>query len=68
VTAFEIQSIGPPHEIHADRVVGEMLRDLARKRAHLQDAIAEEFRNARDGNPRAQQTSSSVWSLFMPIP
>jgi hypothetical protein len=55
VTAFEIQSIGPPHEIHADRVVAEMLRDLARKRAHLQDAVAAEFRNARDGNPRAQQ-------------
>ena len=32
-----------------------MLHDLARKRAHLQDAVAEEFRNARDGNPRAQQ-------------
>ena len=52
---LEIQSIGLPPEQHADHVIAEMLHDLARKRAHLQDAVAEEFRNARDGNPRAQQ-------------
>jgi hypothetical protein len=39
-----IECVGAPPERHADRVIAKMLRDLARKRAHLQDAVADEFR------------------------
>jgi hypothetical protein len=52
--AIEIQSVGPPHEIHADRVVALMLRDLAKKRAQVEQAISVAIGNSKDGNPRAQ--------------
>ena len=50
-----IQSIGPPPERHADRVVAEMMRDLARKRATLWKAINEAIASSTDGGPRAQR-------------
>jgi len=50
-----IQSIGPPPERHADRVVAEMMRHLARKRATLLEAINEAIANSTDGGPRAQR-------------
>jgi hypothetical protein len=54
VTAPEIQSIGAPHPIHADRVVASMLRDLAQKRARIEIAVGAAIDNSKDGNPRAQ--------------
>ena len=50
-----IQSIGPPPERHADRVVGAMLRQLAQTRAHLLPAIYRAFDTSSDGTPRAQR-------------
>jgi hypothetical protein len=54
VTAPEIQSVGLPHFLHADRVVAEMLRDLAKKRAQIEMAVGAAIDNSKDGNPRAQ--------------
>ena len=54
MTAIEIQSIGPAPERHANRVVAEMLRDLARKRAQIEVAVSAAVDNSKDGNPRAQ--------------
>ena len=53
-TTITIESVGPPPERHADRVVAEMLRDLARRRAQIEQAIAAAIGNSKDGNPRAQ--------------
>jgi hypothetical protein len=50
-----IQSMGPPPQRHADRVVAEMMRDLARKRASLWDDINEAIATSSDGNPKAQR-------------
>src|SRR5262245_61807011 len=50
-----IQSIGPPPQRHADRVVGEMMRDLARKHADMWLIIREAIENSADGNPHAQR-------------
>jgi hypothetical protein len=54
---LEITSVGPPPERHADRVVAEMMRHLARQHAHLWATIEEITKNprVRDGNPRAQR-------------
>jgi hypothetical protein len=52
----EIQSVGAPHELHADRVVAAMMKYLAEKHAalwHEVDAITR-GPHVRDGNPRAQ--------------
>jgi hypothetical protein len=54
VTALGIQSIGPPPQQHADRIVAEMLRDLAGKRAQVELAIIAAIETSRDGNPKAQ--------------
>jgi len=54
MTAEGIQSLGPPPERHADRVVAEMLRDLARKHAALAVAIPVAFGSSADGSPKAQ--------------
>lgn len=45
----------PPPERHADRVIGEMMRDLARKRATVVSAIGAAVRASKDGGPRAQR-------------
>jgi len=50
-----IQSIGPPPERHADRVVAEMMRELARKHAWVWETIAEVVNASADGNPAAQR-------------
>jgi hypothetical protein len=49
-----IQSIGLPPERHADRVVAEMMRDLARKHATLWDTLTEVISSCRGGSPKAQ--------------
>jgi hypothetical protein len=54
VTALGIQSVGLPPEQHADRVIAEMLRDLARKRAQIELAIGAAIKSSKDGNPKAQ--------------
>jgi hypothetical protein len=51
---LEIQSIGPPPEQHADRIVAAMLRDLAKKRAQVELAVLAAIENSKDGNPKAQ--------------
>jgi hypothetical protein len=48
-----IQCVGAPPERHADRVVAQMLRDLARKRAQLMPAIITAI--DKSGSPKAQQ-------------
>jgi hypothetical protein len=50
-----IQSIGPPPERHADRVVAEMMRELAHKRAAVWRAMQEAIRTSSDGSPKAQR-------------
>jgi hypothetical protein len=54
--APEIGSIGLPHAIHADRIIGLMLQELAQRNAKLWAAIYAITKgpNVRDGNPRAQ--------------
>src|SRR6516162_1109958 len=51
----QIQSIGLPSEIHADRVVSEMVRHIAVKRANLWREIASAFQASGDGNAKSQQ-------------
>ena len=53
--AYEIQSIGRPPERHADRIVGEMMRRLARTHADVWRAINEAVASSSDGSPRAQR-------------
>jgi hypothetical protein len=52
-----IATIGPPPERYADRVVAEMMRELARKHATLWDTIEAVLRATRGGagSPRAQR-------------
>jgi hypothetical protein len=50
-----IQSIGLPPERHADRIVAEMMRELAKKRSTLWHAMEEIMRTSSDGTPRAQR-------------
>jgi hypothetical protein len=49
-----IQSLGPPPERHADRVIAEMMRELARARAHRRHLITETVDRSWDGSPKAQ--------------
>jgi hypothetical protein len=55
-SAPEINSIGLPHAIHADRIIGLMLQQMVKRHAELWATIraVAEDRRARDGNPRAQ--------------
>jgi hypothetical protein len=50
--ALEIQSVGPPPEIHAGRVIAAMLKDMARQHARVWQAIHDITRDphARDGS------------------
>jgi hypothetical protein len=52
----EINSIGPPHEIHADRIIGLMLQRMVKQHSELWAAIRAITTDpcGRDGNPRAQ--------------
>jgi hypothetical protein len=54
MTTEGIQSLGPPPQRHADRVVAAMLRDLARKHVTVGNAIVEAIGNSSDGSPKAQ--------------
>jgi hypothetical protein len=53
---LQIQSVGAPHALHADRIVANMLRQLAEENAVLWALVHGITRDpfARDGNPRAQ--------------
>jgi hypothetical protein len=51
----EIQSIGPPPERHADRVVAEMIRQFAQKHARVWCEIARAIDSSSDGSPKAQR-------------
>ena len=50
-----IQSLGVPPERHADRVIGEMLREISRVTAELLPNIRGVVANSSDGNPVAQR-------------
>jgi hypothetical protein len=54
--APEINSVGPPHAIHADRIIGLMLQQMAQRNAQLWAAIHAVTKDPHvcDGNPRAQ--------------
>src|SRR5262245_9879149 len=49
-----IQSIGPPPERHADRVVAEMMHAFARRYATLMNEVAALIGSANDGGRRGQ--------------
>jgi hypothetical protein len=53
--ALAIQSVGPPPERHANRVVAQMARHLARTHADVWTAISEVIASSSDGGPRAQR-------------
>jgi hypothetical protein len=61
MTALEIQSIGAPHELHANRVVGNMMRHFAKRHAATWELIISVTKDphARDGNARAQRKLQS---------
>jgi hypothetical protein len=52
----KITSIGRPPELHADRVVAAMLRQIVKHRHKISDSIAAMKKDigVRDGNPKAQ--------------
>lgn len=49
-----IESIGPPPELHAQRVAGEMTRWLIAQGDKRWKSMAGIVKNAKDGNPQAQ--------------
>jgi hypothetical protein len=51
----QIQSIGPPPELHVDRVVGEMIRWLIQARARMWPSFWKAVRDGNFGNPKGQQ-------------
>jgi hypothetical protein len=51
----EIQSIGPPPEKHADRVVADMLKVIVAARAKILPRIQSVLTNMNDGQPAGQQ-------------
>jgi hypothetical protein len=50
-----ITSVGPPPERHADRVVAEMLKQIAEWSAPLLPGIAAAIKASSDGSPKAQR-------------
>ena len=55
MTELAISSVGPPHPLHADRVIALMTRHLVDRARHIRDALKDIAFNANDGSPRAQQ-------------
>jgi hypothetical protein len=49
-----IESVGPPPELHAQRIAGEMARWLIAQGERRWKAMADIVKNAKDGNPTAQ--------------
>jgi hypothetical protein len=56
LTTLEINSVGPPPVRHADRIVGAMMRHLAKQHSLLWEIVENTMRgpHVRDGNSRAQ--------------
>jgi hypothetical protein len=50
-----IQSIGPPPERHADRIMAAMMRKLALDHSHLWETFAKISAGSSDGTPKAQR-------------
>jgi hypothetical protein len=70
-----ISSIGAPHELHADRIVANMLKHFAQQNAKMWDVIHSITKGpfVRDGNPRAQKklaervkTAGAEWVQLTP--
>jgi hypothetical protein len=71
----EIQSVGAPHPIHAERIVASMMRHFARSHIATWELIIAVTKNphAKDGNPRAQrklqlkvEASGAAWTHLEP--
>jgi hypothetical protein len=58
----QIQSVGLPPEIHADRVVAEMLKTLALQHASVTKAIDHALTVSADGSPKAQRRRAPPFS------
>ena len=54
MTELAISSVGPPHPLHADRVIALMTRHLVDRARHIRDALKDIAFNANDGSPPAQ--------------
>jgi len=54
MTSAAIQSVGPPPERHADRVVAQMMHQFARRYSTLMNEVAALADHANDGGPRGQ--------------
>ena len=50
-----IQSVGPPPDRYANRIVGAMLRELVKQRARYTDTLMRTIYTSKDSNPAAQQ-------------
>ena len=55
MTDLQITSVGPPPELHADRVVGLMMGHLIEQAMHVRDALQHTIAHATDGGERAQR-------------
>jgi hypothetical protein len=55
VTELQITSIGPPHELHADGVVAQMMRHLIEQATHVRDELQQIIAHSNDGGERAQR-------------
>jgi hypothetical protein len=49
-----IESVGPPPELHAQRIAGEMAQWLIRQGEARWKKMADVVKNAKDGNPKSQ--------------
>lgn len=49
-----IRSVGPPPELHADRIVAEMLRVIVKASAQRMTLMGRTLAESADGNPKAQ--------------
>jgi hypothetical protein len=70
---MNIQSVGPPPERHADRVVAEMLQHLSQMTADLLPNLTSAVEGSSDGSPRAQrklearlQRSGAIGTVLKP--
>jgi hypothetical protein len=72
---LQIQSVGAPHELHADRVVAAMMRHFAKRHAATWELIVAVTKDpfTRDGNSRAQrklqlkvEAAGAAWTHLEP--
>jgi hypothetical protein len=54
MTEPQINSVGPPPDLHARRVINEMMQHLSEQAARLRDVLQGAIATSADGSPRAQ--------------